>query len=94
MQRSQRITFEMPRSPEQKLQDPDYLYNTMIFEIYANWEFVLELMTKFQDRTLKEVDPLERDWLNFVMQNKIDVHKYKEDREKFIEENFKNKKHK
>lgn len=93
MHRSQRITFEMPRSQgEQKPQDPDYLYNTMIFEIYANWEFVLELMTKFQNGSLKQVDKMERDWLNFIMQNKIEIHKYGEDSDTFVEENFKNKK--
>lgn len=93
MQRSQRITFEMPRSQGQKKsQDPDYLYNTMIFEIYANWEFVVKLMTKFQGGALKQVDPMEKDWLNFIMQNKIEIHKYGEDSDTFVEENFKNKK--
>ena len=92
MHRSQRITFEMPRSQgQQKPQDPDYLYNTMIFEIYANWEFVVEMMDKFKTGILKNVDQMERDWINFIMNNKIDIDKYREDSDTFVEENFKNK---
>jgi len=92
MHRSQRITFEMPRAQQQEVkEDPDYLFNTMILELVNNWEFVIELMDKFYRSVLKEVDPLERDWINFIIQNKIQINIYGGDSNRFMEANLKNK---
>ena len=91
MKTHQRITIEMPRDQAQQLSPGQkrYLFNTMILEIATNWEFVYELMKKFKNQTLKQIDTLERDWLNFIMNNKIDILKYGTDSDTFIEENLK-----
>ena len=97
MQRRQRIVFgNMPGGPQQEQikgpnDDPIYLYNTMIFEIGANWPFVQELMKKFRTRELKEVDPLEHEWLNFLINEKIELHIY-EDKDQFVDACFKENK--
>ena len=95
MKRTQRIVFGNMGGPKQEKilspnDDPTYLHNTMIFEIGANWDFVNELMAKFHNKVLKEVDMLERDWLNFIMNEKIEIEKY-ETSDEFVEACFKNK---
>lgn len=96
MKTHQRIVFgNMPGGPKQEKilgpnDDPDYIFNTMVFEIAANWSFVQELMEKFHNKSIKGVDPLERDWLNFVLNNHIELHTY-EDADQFTEAWFKNK---
>lgn len=69
-------------------QDPTYSYNCMILEIATNWKFVQDLMNKYKDGQLKQVDMLEKDWFNFIIQNNITLG---EDPDKFIENYFKNK---
>ena len=97
MQRRQRIVFgNMPGGPKPEEvkgpnDDPTYLYNTMVFEIAANWPFVQNLMKRFYTKELKEVDMLERDWLNFILNEKIELHKY-EDKDQFIDACFKENK--
>ena len=97
MQTHQRIVFgNMAGMPGQEkiknaCDDPDYIHNTLIFEMAANWPWVRWLMDRFNRQEIKEVDMLERDWLNFILQNKIDVEKYGKDSDQFIEEWFKNK---
>ena len=96
MQRRQRIVFGgMPGPQQQEIpgpnDDPDYKFNTLVFEIGANWEFVIEMMKGIENGSKKTVDPLERDWLNFILQNHIDVNRYS-DSDQFVEALFKNKK--
>ena len=98
MQRRQRIVFGgMPGGQVQQEEikgpndDPTYLHNTMVFEIGANWPFVQDLMKRFHTRELKNVDLLERDWLTFILENHIEMHKY-EDSDQFIDANFKENK--
>jgi hypothetical protein len=57
-------------------EEQNYLFNSMIFEIAANWEFVSDLMSRFATGNLKTVDPLEKDWLNFSMGNGIVISNY------------------
>lgn len=96
MQRRQRVVFGnmgMPR--EEKItgpnDDPIYLHNTMVFEMAANWPWVRWMMDRFHHNELKQVDMMERDWLNFILNNKVDVEKYGKDSDQFVEEWFKNK---
>jgi len=96
MQTHQRIVFgnmggvprEEPTPPTQE--ELNYNFNTMVFEIASNWGFVTELMKRFKDGNVKQVDPLERDWLNFFIQNQVEIEKY-ENEEQFIESWLKNK---
>jgi len=53
-----------------------YIRNCLIFEIESNWIFVQELMNKYKDGKLVNVDPLERDWFNFFIENNIDINNF------------------
>lgn len=71
--------------------DPIYLYNTLIFEISNNWLWVRQMMDKYRNNELKEVDMMERDWFSFLLENHIDLGKYGKDSDQFVEDWFKNK---
>ena len=78
MQTHQRIVFgNMGGQGQPKEQvtpeDQKYLHNTMIFEMAANWPYIVALMERFKANEIKQVDPLERDWLNFILVNHIEV---------------------
>ena len=93
MHRHQRIVFGnmggIPREETIPSEDEvKYAYNTLVFEIGANWEFVINMMSKVASETLKKVDVLEKDWLNFILQNQVNVSKY-ENSDQFIDEWFK-----
>lgn len=93
MHTHQRIVFgnmgEGRRNPKQETEeDKKYKFNSLIFEIGANWKFVTELMKKFKSGKLREIDILERDWLNFMMENHIEIDIY-EDSDKFVDALFK-----
>jgi hypothetical protein len=96
MHTHQRIVFGnmgMPR--EEKIpspsEDPIYLHNTLIMEMANNWPWVRWMMDRLNHKELKNVDFMEKDWLNFVLQNQIDVEKYGKDSDQFLKEWFKNK---
>jgi len=95
MQTHQRIVFGNmgeQNQPQQETtpEEQEYLHNTMVFELAANWPYIMNLMEKFRANEIKEVDPLERDWLNFILGNHIEVEKY-EYSDQFINAWFKNK---
>ncbi len=96
MQRRQRVVFgNMDMSQQEEIlgfcDDPTYLHNTMVFEMAANWPWVRWLMDRFNHQEIKEVDMMERDWLNFVLQNAVNVEKYGKDSDQFVEDWFQNK---
>jgi hypothetical protein len=89
MHRNQRIIFGNIGGHTQKkvpgpCDDPTYLHNTLILEIASNWIYVVRLMHRFNNKTIKTVDNLERDWITFMMENHVDVNKYGEDSSQFI----------
>ncbi|HPI82064.1 MAG TPA: hypothetical protein PK122_02460 [Candidatus Paceibacterota bacterium] len=94
MQRRQRIVFgNMGGFPhEEKIpisrEEANYNFNTLVFEIYASWEFVVDMMKRAYSGALKQVDSLERDWLNFIIENSININDY-QDSDSFIEAWFK-----
>ena len=81
--------FGMPPQQPQVEVNPIYQYNTIIFEMAANWPFVRWLMDKYRNNLLKKVDPAEQEWFHFILNNKIDVEKYGKNVDLFLEENFK-----
>jgi hypothetical protein len=89
---NQQIFFENIGRPNNKIElseeQKQYLRNCLIFEVTANWSFVQELMNKYKNGKLVNVDPLERDWFNFMIENNVDVDKY-ESPEKFAEDYLK-----
>lgn len=69
-------------TPEQS----KYFRNSLILEIYNNWPFVRWMMDLYRSQELKTVDPLEKDWINFIISNNIDVEKFGKDSELFLNE--------
>jgi hypothetical protein len=69
-------------SPEQT----KYQKNCLVLEISNNWSHVRWLMDRHRHGELKTVDPLERDWFNFIISNNIDVEKYEKNSDQFINE--------
>lgn len=65
-----------------------YLKNCLIFEVTANWIFIQKLVNKYKDGKLTQVDQAEKDWLNFIIENSIDINKY-ENSEQFINDYLK-----
>jgi len=93
MQRRQRIVFgNMGGIPREEIpiskEEINYNFNTLVFEIAANWEFVTDLMRRAYSGALKKVDDLERDWLNFIIENSININDYRNS-DIFIETWFK-----
>jgi hypothetical protein len=76
--------------PPQQLtpEDQKYLVNSLILEIASNWPFARWMMDQFRNGELKDVDPAEQDWLNFINGNNIDLEKYGKNSEQFVEELF------
>jgi hypothetical protein len=76
-------------SPQQGMDiplNPTFQHNLMVLEIANNWPFVGWLMDRFRNRELQQVDPLEKDWLDFLSSNQINIENYGKDSDKFIED--------
>lgn len=65
-----------------------YLFNTLIFEIYSNWDYVIDLMYKYRNGFLKTISKIDAEWITFIIENNIDVTKYIEKREEFVNNFF------
>jgi hypothetical protein len=63
-----------------------YLKNCLVLEIANNWPFVRWMMDRFRNEELKQVDPLEEAWFNFIFSNHIDIEKYEKNSDQFINE--------
>ena len=85
------VFFQNIGQPQQQEtpQDPTYLHNCLILEMLNNWPWVRWMMDRHRHDELKRVDPLEKDWLKFIVDNKVDVEKYGKDGEKFVDEYYK-----
>jgi hypothetical protein len=44
------------------------------------------MMDRYRHEELKQVDPLERDWFNFIVSNNVDIEKYEKDFSLFIKD--------
>jgi len=73
---------EEPVLPEQV----KHIKNCLVLEIANNWSFVRWMMDRHRHGELKQVDPLERDWFNFIISNNIDIEKYEKNSDQFINE--------
>ena len=97
MQTHQRVVFGNMGNPAQPAQpatqeDQIYLHNTLVFEMAANWPYVMDLMKRFGANEIKQVDVWERDWLNFALANHVEMEKYGSDSDQFVNAWFKNNK--
>ena len=75
-----------PQNIQPSQEDLKYNANCLIFEIANNWPFVRWMMDQYRNGVLKQVDSIEKEWLNIIVNNHIDVEKYGKDSDKFIQE--------
>jgi hypothetical protein len=80
--------FGIPPRVEQEIlpEQAKHLKNCLVLEIANNWPHVRWMMDRYRHEELKQVDPLERDWFNFIISNNIDVEKYEKNSDQFINE--------
>jgi len=78
-------SFFGPQQVQIQQQIPEYIiHNETILEIVNNWVHVQDLMKRFRDGKLSQVDQWEHSWFNFITQNKIEITQYKNE-EEFIQ---------
>lgn len=63
-----------------------HLKNCLVLEIANNWPHVQWMMDRYRHEELKQVDPLEGDWFNFIISNNVDIEKYEKNSDQFINE--------
>jgi len=74
--------FFGPQNVQQAQQIPEYLiHNEIILEIINNWEFVIDLMKRYKEGKLQQVDDWEHLWYNFIISKNIDISQYKNEEE-------------
>jgi hypothetical protein len=80
--------FGIPGQQPEQLAPEQVKYNTncLIFEISNNWPYVRWMMDRYRHQELKQVDPMEKDWLDFIISKNIDVEKYEKNSSEFINE--------
>ncbi|HRT03642.1 MAG TPA: hypothetical protein P5513_06865 [Candidatus Diapherotrites archaeon] len=59
-------------------EEENYRYNILVLEIVTNWDFINNMMEKIYSGVLKNVDTVEREWLNFIIFNSINIKDYKD----------------
>jgi len=67
---------------------PELSHNLMVIEISNNWILANELVDNVQKGKISEIDLLEKDWLDFLNKNSINIQSYKNGDE-FIDKNLK-----
>ena len=67
---------------------PELQYNLMVIELYNNWTFVQDLIDKAQEGGTINVDLVQKDWVEFINKNNIDIKSY-ENEEDFMEKHLK-----
>jgi hypothetical protein len=80
--------FGIPSREEEQIlpEQVKYLKNCLVLEIANNWSYVRWMLDRYRHGELKEVDPLERDWFNFIISNNIGIEKYEKNSNQFINE--------
>ncbi len=79
--------FGLIQEPQQII--PAHIqFNTMLFEISNNWSDVCTLIKTYKEGNLKQITQLEKEWVEFIINNSIDTSIYTNELE-FIEKNIK-----
>ena len=77
-----------PQQAQQDTTPPALRHNLLVLEMYNNWPFIRVMMFKHREGRLKQVDPMEQEWLNYIIQNNINVEAHK-DKDEFLRGNIK-----
>jgi len=77
--------FFGPQNKKQQINsNSNYItYNETVLEIYNNWEYVVDLIKRYNERKLEQVDQMEHLWYNFIVSNNINIMIYK-NKEEFL----------
>jgi hypothetical protein len=77
-------SFFGPQQTQEKITKPEYInYNEIILEITNNWDHANDLIIRYKQGKLQEVDQLEHTWYQFLIGNNIDITIYKNKEEFF-----------
>jgi hypothetical protein len=69
------------QQPEQ-VQIPQYLqYNNLVLDIMNNWDLVHTLIQTYKAGKLTNVDAFEKNWLDFIYTQNIDIFSYENEEE-------------
>lgn len=61
---------------------PEYItYNEIVLEMVNNWTFVRYITDKYKLGKLTQVDEMENLWLNFIIQQNVNIEIYKNNEE-------------
>ena len=85
-QQYQQFFFDMgagrPNNPPRP-QNPNLEYNLHILEISNNWDIIVNSYNKYKQGTLKTVNLIQKDCIEFALNNNIMLENYK-DSDEFI----------
>jgi hypothetical protein len=70
-------------------EEMNYLYNSVILDIYNNWDVLNDLMFRYINGLLKKISQWDKEMLEFIQKNNIRMENY-EDKDIFLENNLRN----
>jgi len=74
-----------PNQPQELTKEQNnYLFNSIILDIYNNWNSINDLMFQYINKLLKKVNQWDKEWLTFIQNNNIKLEQF-EDKEKFLD---------
>jgi hypothetical protein len=77
-------SFFGPQQQQIQRQVPEYIiHNETILEIMNNWNDSQNLMNKYKEGKVKQVDQMQQTWLNFLLPRSIDITIFKNEQEFF-----------
>lgn len=74
---------------EDIIQRPDDIVNNdKVLEIFNNWDFIIDLMNRYKEGKITQVDQMEHECIDYILSNDIDITSYKNNDE-FLEKFWK-----
>jgi len=90
---AQTFRFNMGHQQESMRLTPEqekYNFNSILLDIYNNWDAINDLMFQYVNGLLKKINQWDKEWLTFIQHHHIKLEEY-EDKEIFLESNWKSK---
>lgn len=80
---------ETNKSEHMSKREKRYKWNCVIFEIATNWDNIRNLLSLHKNGKIDHIYKIDKQWLDFLKRNKIDLLSYNEDdKDKFINDYF------
>ena len=81
--------FFPPKEQQTQISRPhNIIHNDMVLEISNNWESIKDLIDRIKKEQVDTVSNLEKEWINFLNVNKINLDIFKNEDE-FVVKNLK-----